>query len=238
MDIKNIIESLSEKDRKQYDYALLEEKYLEYENKVVNDEQTLSVIRENCYKRKVLLLLPGKTILDYYDDIIGYIKENNPLVFGVNAVMTAYPCDYIFFSNKVRYEYAKDIYSDEFSEINKLVFSNIKTVPGEKEMVVNFNLLVKRGWKHFDNAGIMCLRFLNRVQAMNVAIAGFDGFENAHSENYADASLPFINPGVSWDDLNSEIKDMFQDFKKSTVKDMEISFITPSKFGDRELTND
>ncbi len=234
MDMKNIIESLSAKDRKKYNYDLLEEKYLEYENKVVNDEQTFAIIKEKCCKRKILLLLPGKTILEYYDRIMNYIKENDPLVFGVKAVMKAYPCNYLFFSNKVRYEYAKDIYTTEFSEANKLVLSNIKTVPEKKEMLVNFNLLVKRGWKHFDNAGIMCLRFLNRVRATNVAIAGFDGFENAHSENYADASLPYINPGESWDELNSEIKDMFRDFKKSTMKDMEINFITPSKFEDRE----
>lgn len=91
--------------------------------------------------------------------------------------------------------------------------------------------MVKRGWDHFDNSGIMCLRLLNKLHVTTqVALAGFDGFGDSYDENYAYVSLPHINPGKKWDELNTEIKDMLLDFERTTKNYMKIKFITHSKF--------
>lgn len=227
-DMRNIIEGLSEEERKQYDYDLLESRYLSYQNKIVEDERTLELLQEKFAGRTVLLLLPGKSLLKEEEKIKAYIRRKDPVVIGINAVMQQYRYDYLFFSNAVRYEYARDIYTDIFNAVEKIVASNIKTSPAEKEQIVNFNLLVKRGWQHFDNSCIVCLRLLNRLQVEHVALAGFDGFQDIHEESYADASLPHINPGKKWEELNAEIRDMFQDLKQQTAGDMVIEFITES----------
>ncbi len=229
-DMRNIIESLSENERKKYDYDLLEEKYLDYQNKIVDDENGLSELKGTMKNKEVLLLLPGKSIVTEEKKIKNYIKDNNPIVIGINAIFENYDYNYIFFSNKVRYNYAKEIHPVSFMSLKKIVASNIKTKPDKNELLVNFNLLVKRGWIHFDNSGIMCLRLLNKIHISNIVLAGFDGFENEHENNYADESLPHINPGKKWDELNEEIKDMFIDFKNSTNDYMNIKFITKSKY--------
>lgn len=231
-DMRNVIESLSEEERKKYDYDLLEQKYLDYQNKIVDDEKVLTDLSAEFQNRKVLLLLPGKSLLEDKKKIDTYIKENNPVVIGINAVLQEYQYDYLFFSNHVRYDYAKEIYNDLFTVNKKIVASNIKTEPEQGEFIVNFNLLVKRGWEHFDNSGIMCLRLLNKLHVTNVALAGFDGFSDEYADSYADISLPHINPGKKWEDLNEEIKDMFCDFKNMTADYMEIVFVTESKFAD------
>lgn len=231
-DMRNIIESLPEEDRKKYDYDLLEEKYLDYQNKIVDDEQTLEGLKNEFKGKNILLLLPGKSILEQKDRIDAYIEKHHPVIIGLNAVMKEYTYDYLFFSNGVRYDYAKEIYPQLFFANRRIVASNIKTVPEQDECIVNFNLLVKRGWEHFDNSGIMCLRLLNKLHVSKVALAGFDGFENAYSDSYADVSLPHINPGKKWDELNDEIKDMFTDFKNTTTDYMDIEFVTDSKFQD------
>lgn len=232
LDMRNVIESLAEKDRLKYDYDLLEQKYLDYQNKIVDDEKVLEQLKNEFACKKVLLLLPGKSLLSEKEKIDAYINENKPIVIGINAILGGYAYDYLFFSNQIRYQYAKEIYSEVFENNRRIVASNIKTVPDDNEMLVNFNLLVKRGWEHFDNSGIMCLRLLNKVHASNVALAGFDGFKDEYSENYADVSLPHINPGKKWDELNAEIKDMFVDFCKSTSGVMKIEFVTESIFQD------
>lgn len=229
-DMRNIIESLPAADRRKYDYDLLEQKYLDYQNKIVDDEAALHTLQSEFASRKVLLLLPGKSVIQNQEKIDAYIKENNPVVIGVNAVLEQYSYDYLFFSNSVRYNYAKEIYSEQFHANKRIVASNIKTEPEENDWVVNFNLLVKRGWEHFDNSGIMCLRLLNKLHVAHVALSGFDGFENAYNDSYADVSLPRINPGKKWDELNEEIRDMFEDFKKTTSDSMEIEFVTESKY--------
>ena len=152
------------------------------------------------------------------------------MVIGINAIFENYEYDYVFFSNKVRYNYAKEIYTELFDDVRKIVASNIKVTPEEKELLVNFNLLVKRGWDHFDNSGMMCLRLLNKLHVKNVALAGFDGFENEYSDSYADEALPHINPGKKWEELNEEIRDMLRDFRETTKGSMQISFITESKY--------
>lgn len=229
-DMRNIIESLSEEERKKYDYDLLEEKYLDYQNKIVDDESVLNDLKKEFAGRKVLLLLPGKSVREEKEKILSYIQKNNPLIIGINAVLEEYRYDYLFFSNHVRYDYAKEIYTDLFAANKRIVASNIKTEPEENEQIVNFNLLVKRGWEHFDNSGIMCLRLLNKLHVTDVAMAGFDGFSDVYADSYADASLPRINPGKKWEELNEEIRDMLQDFKNMTSDYMKLSFVTKSRF--------
>lgn len=230
MDMRNIIESLSEEDRKKYDYDLLEQKYLDYQNKIVDDSLAIDSLSKQICSKKVLLILPGSSVVSQRQKIIDYINVDHPVVIGVNAWLEGFDYDFLFFSNSVRYDYAKDIYAEPFSRYRKIVTSNVKTVPDENDYIINFNLLVKRGWQHFDNAGIMALRFMNKIGVSDVAIAGFDGFEDGKADDYADASLPHINPGKKWDELNEEISEMLADFKSSTKDKIRLSFITDSMF--------
>lgn len=229
-DMRNIIESLSANDRKSYDYDLLERQYIDYQNKMVDDEQTLFLLENQFKNSEILLLLPGHSLIEEKDRIQAYIAEYHPIIIGINAILCDYTYDYIFFSNKIRYDYAKEIYPELIHSLSKIVTSNIKTIPDTNELLVNFNLLAKRGWDHFDNAGIMCLRLLNKIHVSKVALAGFDGFGNSYDENYADVSLPHIDPGKKWEELNAEIHDMLHDFELMTKNYMQIKFITDSKF--------
>ncbi len=159
-----------------------------------------------------------------------FIKKENPIVIAVNAIHKGYDCDYISFINSVRYQYAKDAYGKEFDSHKKILLSNIKPSGDVNELVINFNSVIKRGWEHFDNAVICCLRLLNKLDVSNVALAGFDGFKTAYNESYADSSLPTLNPDGKWDALNEEIKDMFTDFVMSVKSKMNIEFVTDSIF--------
>lgn len=230
VDMRNIIESLSAGERLKYDYDLLERKYFEYQNKMIDDEANINGLRSVLKNREVLIILPGKSILKEKEKIHSYIEKHHPVIIGVNAVFKEYPYDYIFFCNKGRYEYAEEIYPELFYGFPRIVTSNIKTCPEREEILVNFNFLVKRGYDHFDNSGMMCLRLMNRLHAADVALAGFDGFGEVHDENYADATLPYIDPGEKWEELNAEIDNMLSDFRKTTRDYMKIKLITDSRF--------
>lgn len=229
-DMRNIIESLSPEQRKKYDYDLLEEIYLENQNRIVNDEQILEQLRQEFCGRKILLIAPGKSSELQKTEVKKYIVDKQPVVIGVNAINPSYQYDYLFMINKVRYNYAREIYPQQFYDTKKILLSNIKIKADVNELIVNFNRVVKRGWEHFDNAVINALRFLDKLHVTDVALAGFDGFKHAYNESYADSSLPTLNPDNRWDELNDEIMDMFQDFRASTVHTMNITFITDSIF--------
>ena len=231
-DMSNIIASLTQDERRAYDYDLLEKKYLENQDRIIDDSEALKALKESFSDKKILLLAPGKTIITEKEKIDAFIKREKPVVVAVNAIHKGYDCDYVMFINSVRYQYAKESYAQEFSKHKKILLSNIKTAGLEDELIVNFYNVIKRGWEHFDNAVICCLRLMNKLDVSNVALAGFDGFKTAYNESYADSSLPTLNPNGKWAELNEEIKNMFSDFVLSSKDKMRLEFVTESIFSE------
>ena len=229
-DMNEIIKSLDPQDRIKYDYDLLEEKYIENQNKIVDDKETIDALSHALQGRKVLLIAPGKSTLTESYKIKGYIKAKNPVVIEVNAINPEYDADYLFLISNSRYDYSKSIYPEQFGNVKKILLSNIAATHDEKNFVVNFNRVVKRGWDYFDNAVIDCLRLMSVLNVKDVAVAGFDEFREHYNETYADSSLPTVNPEGNSDKLNKEILDMFKDFKKTVGDSMNIEFVTESIF--------
>ena len=229
-DMRNIIASLSQAERRKYDYDLLERRYLENQSRLVDDEAAVRALRQEFAGRTVLLVAPGRSVIDKRARVHAFIKKEQPVVIGVNAICDGYAYDYLFFVNSARCDYAKNAHGKTFAETKKILLSSIKTEGTEGELILNFNRAIKRGWPHFDNAVISALRLLNSIGAKKVAIAGFDGFRHAYNESYADPSLPTLNPDNRWDELNVEISAIFEDVLSSTRGSMEISFVTESLF--------
>ena len=229
-DMRNIIASLSQAERRKYDYDLLERRYLENQSRLVDDEAAVRALRQEFAGRTVLLVAPGRSVIDKRERVHAFIKKEQPVAIGVNAICDGYAYDYLFFVNSARCDYAKNAHGKTFAETKKILLSSIKTEGAEGELILNFNRAIKRGWPHFDNAVISALRLLNSIGAKKVAIAGFDGFRHAYNESYADPSLPTLNPDNRWDELNVEISAIFEDVLSSTRGSMEISFVTESLF--------
>ncbi|MBQ7474636.1 MAG: hypothetical protein IJS78_01810 [Clostridia bacterium] len=229
-DMRNIIESMDPADRKKYDYDLLEKKYLDTVSRRVDDRDAESKLRAALSGREILLVAPGKSSLTEKKKIDAYIKENDPVVIAVNALLEGYRYDYALFVNPARYDYAKTTAPEKFKELRRIVLSNVKTAADGDELIVAFDHAAKRGWPHFDNAVICALRLLDRIGVRDVAISGFDGFKHVYNESYADPLLPSLNPENGWDALNEEIREMFGEFRKNAVSVKRINMITESYF--------
>lgn len=230
-DMRNIISSLSQDERRAYDYDLLEKRYLENQDRKIDDAEAVAKLKTEFKGKEVLLLAPGKSVLDQEEKISQYISSRDDIVtIGVNAIVGDYTYDYLLFVNSVRYHFAKEAYPEKFTGMKKILLSNIKTDAAEDETVINFNRIIKRGWEHFDNAVITALRMLDQLGVKRISIAGFDGFKQEYNESYADPSLPTLNTSNNWDTLNEEIRDMYHDFVKTRNTDSEIKFITESEF--------
>ena len=229
-DMNEIIKSLEPQDRLKYDYDLLEEKYIENQNRVINDTEAVETLTNELNGKTVLLIAPGKSTLTEIYKIKEYIKAKDPVVIEVNAINPEYDADYLFLISSSRYDYAMSIYPEQFGKVKKILLSNVVDEHEEGDAVINFNRVVKRGWDYFDNAVINCLRLLLLLKVKNVAVAGFDEFKSHYNETYADPSLPAVNPEGDWEKLNAEILDMFRDFKKTAGDTMKIEFVTKSAY--------
>ena len=229
-DMRGVISSLSQSERRKYDYDLLERKYIEHQSRQIDDAEAMKALRDQFAGRTILLLAPGKSIDLEIDRIRQFIADNNPIVIGVNAIDVNYDYDYVFFVNSARYEYAKEVRAEQFRAAKKIMLSNIKTTADDGELIVNFDRAIKRGWIHYDNAMICCLRLMNKLGVNDIVLGGFDGFKDKYNESYADTDLPSLNPGNEWGALNEEIKNIFRDFRLSTRDRIRITFLTSSIF--------
>lgn len=230
-DLRYILNKIGAKPRKRYDYDLLEKVYLDYMHSDIDDTHSFERLRKLLQGKNILLLAPGKSSIIEETQIRNYIKANNAVVISVNFNHKSINSDYIYMSNVKRYStYDRS----SFNETCKWIFtSNVKSKPENNyEFVVSFSKLVKCGWEYMDNSSILLLRLLNFLGVNKIGIAGLDGYEYSasKSDNYSDPSLEVYIPEGSAVLINKELREMLEDFMNTKNKNIEIEFVTNSRF--------
>lgn len=229
-DMRFIIEEISPQKRKRYDYDNLEQLYINYFDQKVDDMKILQQLEEAFIDRKVLIIAPGRNSQLQKEKIIDFIELNNPIIICTNYINKSITPDYAFYSSKRRYEESLDYDIDKFKQVNKILTSNIKTTNSNNEKIVNFKSLTKLGWKYFDNSTVLLLRLLNKLKVKDIYIAGFDGFLKGQNYSKAHEELESYDEYEKYIELNRELKEMLVDFKNEISSDVNINFITESKF--------
>lgn len=229
-DIKYILESMPAEKRIVYDYDLLEEKYVEVKNRAVDDDTVIGRLEDAVKEKEILVIAPGKNAGDNTSDRYRKLKtDSNVVKIGVNGIIPDCQYDYLFFSNEMRFKYALEAHSEYLKSVPIIVTSNVETnMAGERDVsVINYDRLVKRGWIHFDNSVIMCMRLLVQLQVKNIYLAGFDGYsaKSDYAENVLKTDMDMEEINI----LNKEIADMFADFCRS-YQEIKIEFVTESKY--------
>ncbi|MDR1216736.1 MAG: aldolase catalytic domain-containing protein [Treponema sp.] len=223
-DLRFILNELNAQERRRYDFGRLEELYLEYMRSDIDDTNNIERFKAIVQGKTVLVVTPGKSVVDKKEAIEAFIERECPLVIAVNFIPTLSKTDYLYFNNLHRYDYWKR--DRNFNAIGKILTSNVMD-SDSTDFVISFHRLVKTGWNNLDNSIIMLLRLLNMVDVERVALAGFDGF-NPSTRNYAVTEME-NNGYQDYAHTNIEIERLFTDFLKTT-KINDVFFITPSRF--------
>ncbi len=232
-DIKIILESLPKDERKLYNYDNLEKAYLDYQNKEVNDTKALNTLSANLSNKDVLLIIPGKSVKSEQTLIKDFISKVKPVVIGVNSVSPLYEYDYLFFTNQMRFNYALEQFGNVVKKSKVILTSNIHTnMDNENVFVINYNTLIKLGWKYFDNSTIMALRLLSKLNAKFVNFAGFDGYYVDEDSAYDDILLKNNISNAEKIELNNDIRSMLEDFVAKDKLNTGLRFVTKSQFED------
>ena len=196
----------------------------------IDDGQALHELQEKLRSKPVLVIVPGKSAAEYTERIKEYIRKVNPIVITVNFLHDDIRADYVYMSNIRRFNYWKN--SSQFKAAKKILTSNLLESIGsfdDSMSIVSFVKLVKCGWEYLDNSAIMLLRLLDMLKPENIALAGFDGYDQ--SANYADKFLELSSATVNAVELNREISEMLNDYMETRqCKSAEVKFLTPSRF--------
>lgn len=221
-DIKYIISGIDEDKRQRYDYDNIQKIYKEYNDSVLDDAMLIDDLKSEFKNKKVLVLAPGSSILNYRDEISKIANDEKTKVISVSFVPADIRCDYHFFANAIRWGQV----SKYVERSRCIVTSNIhEMIDGTK--MVSYSSLITEDSKLYDNSTIMLLNLLKRSNVSEILIAGFDGLKD-NEENYA--GIGFVNSGhgLSVDENNSVIRKMFNDYCKRMEGKATIKLITPS----------
>lgn len=223
-DIGKLLSMIDPATRQRYDYDNIERLYTEYVADKIDDHEAISKLKGIIEGKEVLVMVPGNTLNTHRGKIDSYIKENNPIIISVNFVADESSA-YAFFGNQKRYARLQDKRSGR----SVIVSSNIKP-DNEDDTVVNYESLINRGYKYFENSTIMLLSLLKRVNPSKITIAGFDGFSGDVEKNYSDSSFQNERHVGEFATLNKEVSEMFKNIVETMSPVCKFELITPSLY--------
>lgn len=203
----------------------VEQLYREFQSKDINDEEALFQLQKKIGNRKVMLLAPGLSIKREYDKLQEYIKRECPVIISVNFPPDGYRADLIFFSNNQRY--GRSVF--EIDSIDKkeviLLTSNIDENYEMVRGVLNYSSLIENDdYGVLDNALVLLVKALIRMNVKTVDLAGFDGFTEDGKNDYKAKDLKIKHENVS------EINDRIRQFIRKIKKNINVNFLTTSLY--------
>ena len=224
-DIRYILNKIGTLARKRYDYDLLEKTYLHYLQADIDDSHAIQKLGSELKGKNVVVVAPGNSVSLQEKEIIEYIKSNQALVITINGIFEEIGSDFIYISNAKRYlEFGS---TQSGTKVPLIVTSNIKD-RYNADYVVSFRKLIKCGWVHVDNSGLMLLRLLDMFDLKSIAIAGLDGY--GYSDNYAKTEMAYANVDENPLELNKEIQSMLTDYIKTRKGTFPVKYITKTRF--------
>ncbi|MCR8872921.1 aldolase catalytic domain-containing protein [Phocaeicola barnesiae] len=223
-DIKYIISMMDSSKRTRYDYDYIKLMYNEYNHTKVDDKEVLNVLKQKLSKKKILLLLPGISILENIEKIKKKVIEENLIVIFVNFYEQYFEGaeTWLFFGSEKRYTEFRETYSGK----NVIVTSNVKNI-SNNDLVVNYDSCIDREEEYSDNTMLMLLKLLRRLDIIQFYIAGFDGYSN--NKNYYDSSKFSEKRFVEkYDEINNQLTKLLKRYVCTLEDTHNIQFLTPS----------
>ena len=227
--IEEIIRSIPKEERPIYNKKLIEELYIEYQNKKIDDKDAVEKIRSLASDKKILVLAPGKTLVSEFDVIQRYIDELDPYIISVNFLDQKFHVDACFVSNQKRIESIKNEHK-KLPDSLIISTSNIGNINNNDNLCVDYYSYTNQDEVVFDNAGLMLFKLLIQCGVSEITLAGFDGFKTRYNENYYNDKLNIPVDENELKDKQERIKSQIQELGKK----LKINFLTPSVYEENE----
>lgn len=223
--VNNILSTIPQTKKLHYDKELIESLYLTYQSTDMDDTSSIRQMSAILKNKQVLLLGPGANILRERDNINSFIQGRHPIIIAVNFIPEEFDCDFIFVSNAKRYGMMVDKLSTKSINAKIILTSNVSAFDAPADYTFNYPSLIQTKTFRSDNALLLMLSALNKLEVKDVYLAGFDGFSNS-TENYYNSSYSFAGNEEYKIASNQTTAEGIRPF----TKDMAIHFITSSLY--------
>lgn len=219
-DMNQILKMIPEKKKAAFDAETAEKLYRKYENRKVDDGGALSQLAEEFGGRRAVVLAPGKSLEEGWKKVRSYIRKEGAIPVSANFYFDEQEGGYAFFSNARRYEEYK---TSRKQRSNVILTSNVSGEYGFGDLVINYDRLAYGEKSYSANCGILLLRLLGLLGVKEVALAGFDGYEEG-KENYLAGYFGEVYGACAGD--NRQIARWLTEIREQ----MKLTFLTPSRY--------
>ncbi len=200
------------------DYA--ENLYLEYNaRKKCDDTAAIERLKSIFEGKKILLIAPGKSILESSDSIKEKMSEENVISISLNT-WNLFDTDYVFATRK-------EAFSGALASDKKIITTtSITDEKNEQTEIIDYEKWVLVDGEVQDSSGILALNLLSKFNVEELILAGFDGFHVNMNKNYYDKSL---NNSITAAQAQKK-NDYFKKYVANLKQTVKISFLTKSLY--------
>ena len=228
-DVKSIINTIPVSERHLYNANLITKLYSEHLSHFIDDKESLSYLKSIVEEKKILILAPGRSLIEYRNKIVDFIKLEKPIIIAVNFIPDFCDYDIIFISNLKRFNNL-DTAVDLIKE--KLICTSNITVRDDIK-VINYINYLNENSIITDNAGLMLLNIIKNMNFTDAFLAGFDGFDFNINKNYYNQELMYNIVENDQIKINEAVTQYFEKYRINS----NIKFITPTIYDKEELNN-
>ena len=214
-----LLKSISKEDKINFSKEKAELYYSKYLEQEKEDCSSLQKLQEIFHDKQVVLLAPGRSLLEYQDKVLNLCKDQNNIVVSVNFNPVDIDTDFVFSSNMKRFR--KIVCGPN----TKTITTSNMQINCSSNFVVSFSKIANNHLEIIDNSGLMLLRLLKYLEVKNVLVAGMDGYSEYYGKDYYEQGLEYDFSNTA-EKRNSLIKQELNELRK----EMNISFITPSNY--------
>ena len=220
VEIKKLLALIPDDERQEVNKGLIKNIYINYKE---SKKLPLRDLPAHFFHNQVLLLASGKSIASRKEAVLTHIKANDSQVVSLNHINPYITCDFVFFSNQLRY--------DEFCEIvdveRLIVTSTIKVRSNHEACyVLDYKKLYEHNSICVDNATILIMNLLLLNDVQEVSIAGLDGYALNDENPYSYAEYNRVLDDEALEKINANLVRSI----KTISQQLHISYLTPSQF--------
>lgn len=181
--VSELLGLIREDKKISFDKEYAEQLYLEYNaRRKCDDTEAIGRIKNAVKGKKVLLIAPGKSIVDASTIIKQAMLEKDVVSIALNN-WKIFTTDYVFVTRQ-----------DVFSKVKKLGKKMITTTSITDKCDTTIEVIDYAKWvlvdgEVQDSSGIVAINLLVECGAAEIILAGFDGFHVNVNKNYFDKTM-------------------------------------------------
>ncbi len=218
--VAELLSLISPDKRNSFDQQYAEELYVRYNaRRSCDDSQTTARLLEQFRNRQVLIIAPGKSVLNAGPELEALLAREDVCSISLNSL--EFDTRFVLTTRSEIYAQAKE------SGRTLIVPSNVADEDGGNDaFVIDYERWMIKDERTHDSSGVIALLLMQAARPAQLLLAGFDGFSVNINDNYYD---PVLRKPVNEEQANRRNR-FYSRLIQDTARTVPVRFLTPSLY--------